>query len=458
VLITLPDVLELPIAFLGSIWAGAVPVLVNPMLRAEDLAFFLSDTRARIALGPEESAAKIAAAVEASASSAVVLSTGPARTGSFWTTLRRAAERVEAFPSHRDDAAFWLYSSGTTGRPKGTIHRHRDMLHVTESYGRHVLGIRADDVVYSSSRMFFAYGLGASLYLPLTVGARVVISPEVFDPARTWQLLREEQPTLFFAVPSVYRALLDHPAAAEGRAALSRVRMCVSAGEGLPESIFREWSERFEREIVDGIGSTEALHIYLSNRPGACRPGSLGQAVPGYEVKIIDEAGADVPAGESGMMLVRGESLAAGYWRRRDATERAFRGEWYVTGDQACREPDGAYRVLGRADDMLKISGQWVSPSDVEEIVRTVPGVVECGVVGLAGSDGLTELVACVVAGERLGLEEAIAERCAEKLPRHTRPKRIVVLDALPRTPTGKLQRFRLREQLAARSQTPPSQ
>jgi acyl-coenzyme A synthetase/AMP-(fatty) acid ligase len=292
--------------------------------------------------------------------------------------------------------------------------------------------------------MFFAYGLGASLYFPFAAGACSVLSPEPFDPSRSWRLLAEERPTLLFAVPSVYRALLDHAGAS--RESLASVRLCLSAGEGLPESLFEQWRQRFGLEIVDGIGSTEALHIYLSNRPGACHPGTLGMPVPGYEVRIVDEAGRDAAAHAPGMMLVRGGSLAAGYWHRREATERAFLGEWFVTGDQAVREEDGSYRVLGRVDDMLKVSGQWVSPSDVEEAIRAVEGVVDCGVVGVPDAAGLTELVACVVAAGSEDLTAAIEACCAQRLARYKRPKRVVAFASLPRTPTGKLQRFRLRE------------
>ncbi len=450
ILLALPDCAELVVAFLGAIWAGAVPVLVNPTLRADDYAFFVSDTRAKLVIGESRAAGILEEAIlaVASAKRAELWTVAPGGRGTFADAMRRATEAVEAFPAVRDDGAFWLYSSGTTGRPKGTIHRHADIMHAVDSYGRHVLALSPRDVVYSASRMFFAYGLGASLYFPLACGATAVLSPEAFDAGRSWQLLAEERPTLLFAVPSVYRAMLDHPAA--GPEALASVRLCLSAGEGLPESLFEQWQRRFGLEIVDGVGSTEALHIYLSNRPGSCRAGTLGTPVPGYDVRIVDESGRDVAPGEPGMMLVRGASLAAGYWRRREATERAFLGDWFVTGDQAVRDESGTYRVLGRVDDMLKVSGQWVSPSDVEEAIRVVEGVADCGVVGVPNAAGLTELVACIVAVRSwtTDLAAAVEARCAERLPRYKRPQRVVVVASLPRTPTGKLQRFRLRETL----------
>ncbi len=439
VLVLLPDLPELAIAFLGAIWAGAVPVLVNPSLRPADYAFFLADTRARLVITTEV----LAAALRAEHAGLPRLWA----LRDFAEARESASELADPFPSHREDPAFWLYSSGTTGAPKGTIHLQKSIAHALEGFGRGVLGIGPEDVCYSTSRMFFAYGLGASLYFPLASGASVVVCPDAFVPERSWRILAAEHPTIFFAVPSVYRALLDDPAASA--AALSGARLCVSAGESLPAAIFEEWRARFAREILDGIGSTELLHIYVSNRPGDCRPGALGRVVPGYEARIVDENGLPVPPGEPGRMLVRGGSLAAGYWRREEATRRAFQGEWYATGDQASCDAEGVFRVFGRTDDMLKIGGQWVSPIEVESVIGAVAGVRECAVVGSKGESGLTELVACVVAHEAsddelLGRIEAAV---AGALPRSKRPRRIDLVALRPRTATGKVQRFRLREQ-----------
>ncbi|HSV07148.1 MAG TPA: benzoate-CoA ligase family protein [Candidatus Binatus sp.] len=450
VLVVLPDSPEFAYAFLGAIWAGAVPVLVNAFLRPADYLPFVRETRARAVITTETVAAALAAVTDPP----TMLTVGPARSGSFWHAIGTEERSPAPYPTHPDDAAFWLYSSGTTGRPKGVVHRHRSILHAVASYGRHVLDLRPEDVTYATSKLFFAYGLGASLYFPLSAGASAVLSPDPFSPARTWKLLAEERPTLFFAVPSAYRTLLDHaPAGAPD--ALSRLRCLLSAGEALPAAIFREWQERFGREIVDGLGSTETLHIFLSNRPGDCAPGTLGSPVPGYEVQVVDEHGAPVAPGEIGALSVRGDSLAAGYWQCSEVTRRAFRGEWFVTGDQAVESADCRFRVLGRTDDMLKVSGQWVSPLDVENVVAGVDGVRECAVVGAAGQSDLVELVACIVGapGDAEGLRERIHRACADALPRFKRPKRIVVLDALPRTATGKLQRFALRD--AVRGSTP---
>ncbi|MGH7820651.1 MAG: benzoate-CoA ligase family protein [Candidatus Binatia bacterium] len=445
VLVLLPDSPEYVYSFLGAIRMGAVAVLVNTFLRPADYLPFVRETRARAVITTEAIAAVLVPETRSLRHAPVVLTAGPGRSGSFWREIREEAPSPEPFPTHPDDPAFWLYSSGTTGRPKGVVHAHRAIAHAVASYGRHVLEMRSGDVACATSKLFFAYGLGASLYFPLSAGACAVLSPEPFAPARTWKILAEERPSVFFAVPSAYRALLDQ-APPDAREAVSPLRRLLSAGEALPEAIFLEWKERFGQEILDGIGSTEAAHIFLSNRAGECVPGTLGRPVPGYDLRIVDEHGAPVAKGEPGALLVRGESIATGYWQRPGATRTAFRGEWLATGDQAVENADGTFRVLGRTDDMLKVSGQWVSPVEVEAVVAAVEGVRECAVVGKFGESGLTELVACVVAAEHEGIGARIDAACAANLPRFKRPKRVVLLDALPRTATGKVQRFLLRE------------
>ena len=455
VLLVLPDSPEYVYAFLGAIWNGSVPVLVNCFLRPEQYSRFVEETRARAVVTTPE----IAAAVRSAPSRRnppAILTVASDGSGSFTDALRDASEVAEPYATHAEDAALWLYSSGTTGRPKGVVHLHRGMMHAVASYGCAILATRADDVAYATSKLFFAYGLGASLYFPLAVGAATVLAPDPFDPARSWRILAEERPTLFFSVPSAYRALLQH-APAEAPELLGGVRRFVSAGEGLPPALFTAWKERFGVEIVDGIGSTEALHIFLSNRPGACVPGTLGRAVPGYEVEIVDAAGAAVQRGTPGALRVRGDSVAAGYWHREEATQSAFAAGWFATGDQAVENEDGTIRVLGRVDDLFKVSGQWVSPLDVEAIIAAVPGVSECGVVGIEGEEGLIGAVAFAVAattGAALDdLQARIVAACAQSLPRFKRPKRIVFLEALPRTATGKLQRYVLRQETGTGNQ-----
>ncbi len=441
VLVALPDLPELIEVFLGAIWSGAVPIVVNPGLTPEAQRALVLDC------GP-------VLAVTGAATGALGI---PALTvemdggGTLADAVERAAPLATPAATHAEDPAFWLLSSGTTGKAKGVVHLQRSVTHVAEGFGRAILGLGAGDVCHATSKMFFAYGLGASLYLPLAAGATVALSPEPFAPTRTWATLARERPSLFFAVPSVYRALLDQ-APADAADALASVRIAVSAGESLPEPLFEEWRRRFGIEILDGIGSTEMLHIYLSNRPGAVVRGTVGRPVAGYDVRLVCDDGSPTPAGEIGMMLVRGGSLAERYWRRLEATRRAFQGEWYVTGDRALCGPDGTYRVLGRSDDLFKVSGQWVLPTEVEALVAGVPGVVEVAVVAGETAAGLLEVVACVVADGSVTAAE-VAERvqaeAAAGLPRYKRPGRVVVLDALPRTPTGKLQRTVLRERVA---------
>jgi benzoate-CoA ligase len=453
VLVALPDCAELVYAFLGAIWNGSVPVLLNSFLRADQYAPFLHESRARAVVTTAPVAAALARATPpAGRRTPVILTVADDGGGSFAAALAAESATAEPFPTHPDDPALWLYSSGTTGRPKGVVHVQRGIVHAIASYGRHILETRGDDVTYGTSKLFFAYGLGAGLYFPLAAGGATVLSPDPFSPARTWALLAEERPSLFFAVPSAYRALLEHaPAAAT--TALASVRRCLSAGESLPEALFHAWQQRFGLEIVDGLGATEALHVFLCNRPGACAPGALGHVLPGYELRITDESGAVVTPGTPGMLRVRGGSIAAGYWQRAEAGERAFVAGWLVTGDQAVEGPDGTIRILGRADDMLKVSGQWVSPLDVEAVVAAVAGVRECAVVGVPDGSGLTELVACVAvtAGDADDLRARVDEACRAGLPRFKRPKRVVLVAALPRTATGKVQRYTLREWVRSR-------
>jgi benzoate-CoA ligase family protein len=453
VLLILPDCPAYAYAFLGAIWNGSIPVLVNSFLRAVDATPFVDESGARAVVTTPD-VAEVLARTAATRRKPAFLTVAADGGGTFADAIVSEGDGVDPHLTHADAAAFWLYSSGTTGRPKAVVHTHRGVMHACASYGRHVLGVGVNDVAYSTSKLFFAYGLGGSLYFPLAAGGATVLSPEPFVAARTWRILAEEKPSLFFAVPSAYRALLEH-APADATTTIAGVRRCVSAGEALPEPIFEEWKRRFRIEILDGLGSTEALHIFLSNRPGTCVPGTLGRAVPGYEVRIVDDDGAAVAVGTPGALRVRGDSIAAGYWERADATRRAFVGGWFVTGDRAVELPDGSVRVLGRTDDMLKISGQWVSPLDVEAVIAGVAGVRECAVVGTPDDDGFPELVACVVAtADAHDLDTRIDTACRDALPRFKRPRRLAFLDALPRTATGKIQRFVLRDHMARRKES----
>jgi 4-hydroxybenzoate-CoA ligase len=445
VLVALPDLPELVEVFLGAMWGGAVPILANPGLRTADYRAFVDDFQPTLLVTTPDIAATLADV------RVPILTADVDGGGTLRDVVDAASPLAAPAATHADDPAFWLLSSGTTGRPKGVVHLHRAIPCICSAYGREILGMAAADICHATSKIFFAYGLGASVYFPLAAGATVVLSPEAFVPARTWAIVARERPSILFSVPSVYRALLD-AAPANAREALSSVRIAVSAGEAFPEPLFAEWQRRFGVEILDGVGSTEMLHVYASNRPGCVVPGTVGQPVPGYEVRLVADDGSDVPDGEVGMMRVRGGSLAERYWRRLDATRQAFQGEWYVSGDRAVRSADGSLRILGRADDLFKVSGQWVLPTDVEAVIASVPGVREAAVVAGDGAAGLLEVVACVVldgAATTDEVERRVRATAAERLPRFKRPGRVVVLDALPRTATGKLQRKILRDQLA---------
>ena len=450
ILVILPDCPELVYAFLGAMWNGSVPVVLNSFLRPDDYASILHESRARAVVTTEPVAEALQHGATSSYRTPAILTVAPDGGGNFTAAIAEQSGTADPFPTHPDDPAFWLYSSGTTGRPKGVVHVHRAIAHAVASYGRHILALRSNDVAYATSKLFFAYGLGAGLYFPLAAGGTTVLSPDPFTPERTWQILGDETPSLFFAVPSAYRALLES-APTDAAAAFARLRRCLSAGEALPDVIFHEWKRRFGIEILDGLGSTEALHIFLSNRAEACAPGTLGRAVPGYEVQIVDELGAAVAAGTPGALRVRGASIAAGYWQRTEATQHAFVGGWFVTGDQAVESTEGIIRLLGRSDDLLKVSGQWVSPAEIEGVIAAVAGVRECAVVGTPNVSGLTELIAFVaraLAGDD-ELHARIEVACRDSLPRFKRPKRVLFVDTLPRTATGKVQRFVLRERSA---------
>jgi benzoate-CoA ligase family protein len=353
-----------------------------------------------------------------------------------------AAEQPAA-PTLADSPGFWLYTSGTTGTPKGAMHRHAALRATAGTYARDVLGIRPDDVCYSVPKLFFAYGLGNSLTFPLSVGAATILDPAPPSPARVAATLAAYRPTLFFGVPTFYAALLAADLPAD---TFAGVRACVSAGEPLPAALYRRFTERFGVEVLDGIGSTEALHIFLSNRPGRVRPGTTGEPVAGYRLRLEDDAGAPVTDGEPGNLYVSGDSIATGYWCRTAVTRRVFRGEWLRTGDTYVRDADGYYTCLGRADEILKAGGIWVAPAEVEARLMEHPDVAAAAVVSVPDDDGLDKPVACVVPVGGRGVDEAeLIAFCRAGLASYKRPRRVLAVDELPLTATGKLQRFKVR-------------
>jgi len=464
------DSAELVAGLLGAMHLGAVAVPVSTMLTAADLAGLLADSRARLLVTSVEFAdtarAAVAALLAARAPAtgeapppdlARVITVGTtadgfAVPGLSWSELLTAGAGTPApgYPSWADSPALWLYTSGTTGSPKAAMHRHGSVRTVCETYGRQVLGIRQGDRCFSVAKLFFAYGLGNSLLFPFSVGAAAVLEPGRPTPELVADVVRRHRPTLFFGVPTFYSALL---ASAVPDDTFGTVRQGASAGEPLPATLFTRVRDRFGFEVLDGIGSTEALHIFLSNTPGAVRPGSSGTPVPGYAVQLRDETDGsvvtevDTPAA----LYVSGESVATGYWCRAETSRRAFQGEWLRTGDTYRRNADGTYSYLGRSDDMIKAGGIWVSPSEVEARLLEHPEVVEVAVVGVPDEAGLDKPVAAVVTRPGSAVrEDDLVEFCRAGLAAFKRPRRVLLVDALPKTATGKLQRYLVRAELLA--------
>jgi len=452
VAILLPDSPEFLCAFFGAIKIGAVAVPLNTYVQTSDYEFFLNDSRARVLLVhatllplvdgiPKE---KIAFLEE------IIVVGGDGREhGSFDDLIKAASSQLRAAQTSKDDAAFWLYSSGSTGTAKACIHLHHDMVVCSELYAKGVLGINERDRCYSVARLFFAYGLGNAGYYPLSCGATTILSPERPTPAGIYADIERYRPTLFFSVPSNYAALLSQRR--EGRDFdLSSVRHGVSAGESLPAALFERFKERFGVEILDALGSTEALHMVIANRPGDVRAGSSGKIIPGYEARLVDDAGKDVAQGEIGNLLIKGDSTCSGYWNRHEKTKETFQGHWFRTGDKYYQDEDGYFWYAGRADDLFKVNGRWLSPAEVESALVAHPAVQEAAVIAREDQNKLTKPAAYVVIKpDRLPNEELARELqdwVTERLGANKRPRWMRFMPELPKTSTGKLQRFKLRE------------
>ncbi|MGH3585399.1 MAG: benzoate-CoA ligase family protein, partial [Pseudonocardia sp.] len=458
VLLCMTDDVELATGILATMYLGAVAVPVSTMLTARELATLVTDSRARVLLGSPQFAEALTTACADVPDLRHVVLTGDTppdvagATGLTWDELRAAEPLPAPYPTWDESPALWLYTSGTTGTPKGAMHRHTDIRYVCETYGQQVLGIGPGDVCLSVAKLFFAYGIGNSLFFPLAVGASSVLEPARPNPALYAELVTQHRVTLFFAAPSFWGPLL---ASGLPREAFATVRNGVSAGESLPPRMLHGVREQYGFEVLDGIGSTEALHIFISNVPGKVVPASSGFPVPGYQVQLRRPDGSVIDAaGEPGMLYVSGESLCTGYWCRTSVNRAVFHGEWMRTGDQYVRNPDGSWSCLGRADDVLKVGGIWVSPSEVEGRLLEHPALAEAVVVGVPDADGLDKPVAFVVArpGAAVDPDEVIAF-CRADLAAFKRPRAVVQVDELPRTATGKIQRYRLRE--LARTTTP---
>jgi benzoate-CoA ligase len=446
VLLVLDDTTAFPVVFLGAMRLGAVPVPVSPLDKADNFRHFVDDSYARVVVADAGCMPMLREALDGR-DLTFVSARGPADGAlDLEAELEKHHDELAPAPTHRDDMAFWLYSSGSTGRPKGVVHLHHDIEITCETYARQVLGVREDDILFSTTKLQHAYGLGNGLSFPLHFGATAVLSVGRPVPPAILSVLREHRPTMFFSVPALYGALTREPDAED---AFASVRMCISAAEALSPVIFDRFRDRFRLEIVDGIGSTEMLHIFCSNMPGAVVRGSTGRPVPGYELRIVDEDGAVLGGEAVGSLEVRGDSCAAFYWHQHEKTKSAMKGDWFTTGDRYRRTVDGVYVYEGRADDMLKIGGLWVSPVDMENALMEHPLVVGVGVVGVT-VDEVSRVAAYVIRSEGERSDDELADElrswCKERLRRYEYPHVVRFVDDLPRTVNGKVQRFRLRE------------
>jgi benzoate-CoA ligase family protein len=445
-------------AFFGAIKIGAVPIPMNTVMRPDDYIYMLNDSRARALLIHAtlwKTIEHIRPQLKYLRHVIVVNNIGTplnhandASVHDFGAWVERASNTLRPAETSKDDSAFWLYSSGSTGFPKGCVHLQHDMVYCTEYYAKPILGINENDITFSAAKLYFAYGLGNNLYFPFSVGASAVYYPGRPLPEEMFKVIAQYRPTIFFGVPTLYASMLSVPNAKE-RFDCSSLRACVSAGEALPADILRRWEDTFNVPILDGIGSTEVLHIFISNRMGKIRPGSSGMLVPGYEALIADEDGRAVPEGEIGNLLIRGDSIAAYYWNKHEKTKDTIRGHWIYTGDKYYQDADGYFWYCGRSDDMLKVGGQWVSPVEVENTLIAHPAVLEAAVVGVTDSDKLVKPKAFVVLKEGYTPSDALADELKNfvkgKIAPFKYPRFIEFRPELPKTATGKIQRFLLR-------------
>jgi len=453
VLLLMLDANEWPISFLGCLYAGIVPVAINTLLTADDVAYMLAHSRAQLALTSAAVLPTLQTALERGGNEVreVWLSHPAAPLGPGQADIAKRLSAVEPAPAPAhtasEEPAFWLYSSGSTGRPKGTVHTHANLYWTAQLYGTPVMGLVESDVVFSAAKLFFAYGLGNALTFPLTAGATTVLMAERATPQSVFLRLKQHRPTIFCGVPTLYAAMLASPEL-PSRADVA-LRRCISAGEALPREVGEKFSARFGCEILDGIGSTEMLHIFLSNLPGEVRYGTTGKPVPGYDIELRGEDGRPVGVDTIGDLYIRGPSAALMYWANRERTSATFQGEWTKSGDKYTFGADGYYTYAGRSDDMLKVSGQYVSPFEVEAALMRHDAVQEAAVVGKIGDDGLTRTLAFVVLKSGQGdaqLAQALQAFVKDQLAPYKYPREIRFLPELPKTATGKIQRFKLRE------------
>jgi len=441
VIIALPDGPDFVAALFGILEIGAVVVMVNPELPPDTIRYFLDYTRAVAAVVDGESAPRFRGASNSAAEEGTHLRwLVEVGTPEWEAGLASAPDQIETFPSHRDDAAIWLFSGGTTGHPKAVVQPHRSFANTTRLYGQGVLGMTEEDATLAVPKLYFGYATGANLFFPFSVGARAILFPDRCTPETLFRQIRRHRPTVLVNVPTMIRHMVEHPEA--GAQDLTSLRLATSAGEALPPELDARWRETFGVELLDGLGTAEMWHIFLSNRPGDVRPGTLGRAVPGFEIRLCDRRGAPVSPGEVGTLRVRGDSLGHGYWQQTEKTRAAFQGEWFVSEDLLRQEEDGRFVYCGRRDDMLKVSGKWLAPGELENCLLQHPAVRDVAVVGVRNADGLVKPHAFVVSdtpSEALAAELQAFAR--ERLEPYKYPRVVAFMGSLPRTHLGKVDR-----------------
>lgn len=447
VLVILPDSPEFAYCFFGAIKIGAVAVPINPWMFAKDYEYLINDSRARAIVVHQSTLPEIEKIWHKTPYLKHILVVGKAQGKAlpYETLIGQASDELAAEKTTKDDVCFWGYTSGSTGNPKGAVHLQHDMITITDLFVKPVLGMNETDLCFSASKMFFSYGLGNSLYFPLRFGASTVLWSDKPDPEKILQVIEEYRPTFFFSVPTLYARFLR----IEKQYDLSSLRICLSSGEPLPPALFHLWKDRTGLELLDVVGSTEATHDFLANRPGRAKAGSSGEVTPAFEAKIVDDEGREVPIGEVGNLLVKGDANAPFYWNKHEQTKRMMQGEWLKTGDTYYCDADGYYWYCGRSDDMMKVGGLWVSPIEIENTLMEHPAVLESAVIGDTDADGLLKPKAFVLLKSEFQpkpeLRLELQNHVKSKLAPYKYPRWIEFVEELPKTVTGKIQRFRLR-------------